>query len=121
LLLHASHEADGEGGPAKGVPITNEDPAAPGESVTVWASGLGLVGGGDAALTDGDTALPVGALVDGEPAEVLSARLPRGAVGVYEVVVALPAGVAVSDDVRLQLVENGVVSNTVIFPVRTIQ
>jgi uncharacterized protein (TIGR03437 family) len=121
LLLHASNEQDAEGGPAKGVPITDENPAAPGEVVTVWANGLGLVGAADAALIDGDTVFPVSALVNGEPAEVLSARLPRGAVGIYEVVVALPGGIAVSDEVRLQLVENGVPSNTVIFPVRVSQ
>ncbi len=121
LLLHASNEQDAEGGPAKGVPVTNENPAAPSEVVTVWANGLGLVGAGDADSTEGDTVLPVSALVDGEPAEVLSARLPRGALGVYEVAVALPAGIAMSGDVRLQLVENAVLSNTVIFPVRAAQ
>ena len=87
----------------------------------MWATGLGLVGAGDADSTEGDTALPVSALVNGESAEVLSARLPRGALGVYEVVVALPAGVAAGDAVRLQLVENAVLSNTVIFPVRASQ
>jgi uncharacterized protein (TIGR03437 family) len=121
LLLHTSNEQDIEGGPSKGVPITNESPAAPGEIVTVWANGLGLVGSADAASTDGDTVLPVGALLNGEPAEVLSARLPRGAVGVYEVVVALPPGMAASNEVRLQLVENAVVSNAVIFPVKAAQ
>ncbi len=121
LLLHASNEQDGEGGPAKGVPITNESPAAPGEVVTVWATGLGLVGGGDRFSTDGDTVLPVNALVNGEPAEVLSARLPRGVAGIYEVVVALPRGLAAGDGIRLQLVENAVPSNTVIFPVRAPQ
>jgi len=120
LLLHATNEQDGEGGAAKGVPITNESPAAPGEVVTVWASGLGLVGGGDGASTDGDTLLPVNALVNGEPAEVLSARLPRGVVGIYEVVIVLPAGAA-GDEVRLQLVEDAMLSNTVIFPVKTAQ
>ncbi len=121
LLLHLSNEQDGEGGPAKGVPITDDSPAAPGEVVTVWASGLGLVGAGDAASTDGETVLPVRALVNGEPAEVLSARLPRGAVGIYEVAVALPAGIAASAEVRLQLVENAVLSNTVVFPVKPAQ
>ncbi len=121
LLLHVSNEQDAEGGPAKGVPITNESPASPGEVVTVWASGLGLVGAGDGTSTDGDTVLPVRALVNGVPAEVLSARLPRGAVGIYEVAVALPAGIAASDEVRLQVVENAVASNTVVFPVKSAQ
>jgi uncharacterized protein (TIGR03437 family) len=117
LLLHASNEQDIDGA-AKGVPVTKEDPAAPGELITVWANGLGLVDGGDGHSTEGYTALPVNALVNGEPAEVVSARLPPGVIGIYEVVVALPASVAAGDEARLQLAVNGAVSNTVIFPVR---
>jgi uncharacterized protein (TIGR03437 family) len=79
------------------------------------------VGSGDGASTDGDTVLPVRALVNGEPAEVLSARLPRGALGIYEVAVALPPAVAASDEVRLQIVENAVLSNAVVFPVKSAQ
>jgi uncharacterized protein (TIGR03437 family) len=118
LLLHASGEHEVEGGPAKGAPITDESPAAPGEVVTLWASGLGLVSGGDGGSTEGDTLLPVNALVNGEPAEVLSARLPRGVVGIYEVVVALPAAIAAGAEVHLQLAENAMLSNTVIFPIK---
>jgi uncharacterized protein (TIGR03437 family) len=116
LLLHASSIPDREGSPASGAPITPESPAKPGETITVWASGLGLAGTGDSA--EGETALPVSALVNGEPAEVVSARLPRGVVGIYEVVVALPGNLAENDEVRLQLAENTMLSNTVVFPVK---
>jgi uncharacterized protein (TIGR03437 family) len=55
--------------------------------------------------------------VNGEPAEVVSARLPKGSVGVYEVVIALPARFVSGQEARLQLVQNSVPSNTVVFPV----
>jgi uncharacterized protein (TIGR03437 family) len=113
LLLHTSEEQEPDGSPAKGAPITAENPAAPGEKVTVWANGLGFVGD--------EAALPVRAMIDDEPAEVVSARLPQGAVGVYEVVIALPARFAAGHEARLQLVQNSVPSNTVTFPVRVAQ
>ena len=129
LLLHVSDEQDIDGGPAKGVPITAENPAAPGEVVTVWASGLGMVGEGDARTIiagvpfearDGEAILPVSALVNGEPATVLAARLPKSAIGIYDVLVVLPAQLPAGEAIRLQLVQNGMLSNAVIFPVKAI-
>jgi uncharacterized protein (TIGR03437 family) len=120
LLLHVGNMQEAEGGPASGVPISAENPAKPGETVTVWASGLGSVGEGDGRSTDGDTLLPVSALVNGQPAQVVSARLPKGVVGIYEVAVTLPASFGDSDEVRLQLVENAALSNTVTIPVKAV-
>ena len=54
--------------------------------------------------------------VNGEPAEVVSAILPQGAVGVYEVRVVLPDGFGSSSSAQLVLVQNGNTSNTVTFP-----
>jgi len=113
LLLHASEEAIVDGAPAQGAPITADLPAVPGERVTVWANGLGFMGN--------DAALPVHALINGEPAEVVSARLPKGAVGIYEVVIALPRHFVPGQEARLQLVQNSIPSNTVIFPVQVAQ
>ena len=110
LLLHASDEiADADGSPAKGAPITADRPAIPGEQITIWANGLGFLGN--------EASFPVRAVVNGEPAEVVSARLPKGSVGVYEVVIALPARFVSGQEARLQLVQNSVPSNTVVFPV----
>jgi uncharacterized protein (TIGR03437 family) len=120
LLLHVSKLQENESGPASGVPISAESPAKPGETVMVWASGLGLVGEGEARSTDGDTVLPVRALVNGEPVQVVSARLPKGVVGIYEVVLRLPANLEDSEEVRLQLVENAMQSNTVTIPVKAV-
>lgn len=113
LLLHASLQPDNDGSPAKGSPITAEDPAAPGEKVTVWANGLGFLGE--------EAGSPVRAVINGEPVEVVSARLPKGAVGVYEVVITLPAHFSTGQEARLQLLQNSAASNTVIFPVQAAQ
>ncbi len=113
LLLHASGEQPEDGGPAKGAPITPDQPATAGEKITIWANGLGFLGS--------EAAFPVHAMINGEPAEVVSARLPRGAVGVYEVVIALPAHFANKPEARLQLVQNSIPSNTVTFPIQVTQ
>ncbi len=112
LLLHASDQPS-DGTPSQGVPITAENPAAPGERVTIWANGLGF---------QGDSApYPVHATLNGDPVEVISARLPKGAIGIYEVVVALPPHIAPGSEARLQLVQNSVPSNIVQFPVQRTQ
>jgi uncharacterized protein (TIGR03437 family) len=109
LLLHASNDLVGDGGPSQGAPVTEEHPAVPGERITVWANGLGFAGD--------ESPLPLHAMVNGEPAEVVSARLPKGAVGIYEVVIVVPAHFPLRQEARLQLVENSIPSNIVIFPV----
>jgi len=110
LLLHSDVQPE-DGRPATGAPITGENPATPGERVTVWANGLGFTGD--------ESALPIHAVVNGEPVEVISARLPKGAVGVYEVLIALPAHFSAGQEARLQIVENAVASNTVVFPIQS--
>ncbi len=79
-----------------GAPVTEDNPAAPGETIVVLASGLGLVGP-EAAKTAMETGKPyegpevndplefVSSLVGGRTANVLFAGLKQGAVGVYEV------------------------------------
>lgn len=79
-----------------GAPVTEDNPAQPGETIVVLASGLGLVGP-EAARQAMKTGLPydgpemndplefVSSLVGGRTANVLFAGLKRGAIGVYEV------------------------------------
>ncbi len=106
MLLHAPD----------GVPLSPEDPAKPGELLTVWATGLGAVV--SEANDDGgfNTVLPVHASVNGNPVEVVSAALPAEATGVYEVRLRLPAQLARGSS--LVLVENEAASNAVTFPVK---
>jgi uncharacterized protein (TIGR03437 family) len=79
-----------------GAPVTEDNPAQPGETIVVLASGLGLVGpeAAKAAMKTGrpydgpeinDPLEFVSSLIGGRTANVLFAGLKRGAVGVYEV------------------------------------
>lgn len=106
MLLHAP----------EGVPLSPEDPAKPGELLTVWATGLGAVV--DEANEQGgfETVLPVHASINGNSVEVLSAALPAEATGVYEVRLRLPA--QLPRDASLVIVENDARSNAVTFPVK---
>ena len=79
-----------------GAPVTEDNPAQPGETIVVLAAGLGLVGPEPARLAM-KTGLPydgpemndpvefVSSLIGGRTANVLFAGLKRGAIGVYEV------------------------------------
>jgi uncharacterized protein (TIGR03437 family) len=100
LLLHAA-----------GAPVSADVPAKPGEVVTIWATGLGQVDNGNR-----QTLRPVNVTVNDEPAEVVSAILPQGAVGVYEVRVILPSALLPGGSAQLLLSQSGSTSNTVSFP-----
>jgi uncharacterized protein (TIGR03437 family) len=111
LMLHAGAGAEAA------VPVTPESPAIAGEVVTLWGTGLGLVNGAAREELDADVQNPVSAWVNGAPAEVVSAKLPQGALGVYEVRVLLPADVAAKKTAQLYIAQAGNTSNTVTFPV----
>jgi uncharacterized protein (TIGR03437 family) len=123
LMLHSS-------GPAEqaGTPVTAEDPARPGEVLVFWAAGLGAVeSGSERAPTmgvpfagpDATVASRVSAVIGGRSAPVLSATLPQGSIGVYEVRVQLPADLPGDSHAELLIAQEGAVSNTVTIPVRS--
>ena len=115
------HSADGNG---KGTPVTDADPAKPGEIITVWATGLGAVeddpespvsageayDGGDLSVLN-----PVRASIAGRPAEVLSASLPKGSLGIYEIRIHLPPDLSADRKTPLFISQAGSTSNTVTF------
>jgi uncharacterized protein (TIGR03437 family) len=120
------HESSGENG--AGLPVTEESKAKAGETLTIWAAGLGLV-----PATDNDSPAkagipfsgpsseainPVTAEVNGQPAEVISARLPKSSVGVYEVRIAMPSIAIAKGEAQLRIFQNGIPSNTVMMPVQ---
>jgi uncharacterized protein (TIGR03437 family) len=108
-----------------GAPITAGNPARAGDLITIWAAGLGMVKAdsgsipatGAPAGSSADVAAPVGVRVNGEPAEVVSAKLPVDAIGVYEVQVRLPAVLETRSAVSLSISQDANTSNTVTFPV----
>jgi uncharacterized protein (TIGR03437 family) len=120
ILLHRPNDGEDSGG----TPVTAESPAVPGEIVTVWATGLGPVMADEASPVEGvpfagpDAAvtLPVAASVNGRIAQVLSATLPRGAIGIYEVRVLVP-DTETSQRAQLVITEHGINSNAILFPV----
>jgi uncharacterized protein (TIGR03437 family) len=105
LLLHADAAASG------GVPVTPETPARAGEVITAWGTGLGT------ADEDGKVLNPVNAWVNGMRAEVISAKLPRDAIGVYEIRLILPPDSGGKGTAQLFLTQAGNASNTITFPV----
>ncbi len=122
ILLHAGAGTAHE----DGSPVTESSPAKPGEILIAWAAGLGPIAEeGTAAIAGrayggaaGELANPVSAQIDGEPVLVLSAKLPTGAIGVYEVRVAVPDFGTSGTEAHLTIAQNGIGSNTVVFPVR---
>ncbi len=121
ILLHPA------GGVADGAPpVTGESPARPGEVLTLLATGLGAVWDNGLAgpvagvpqSVPADVAIPVTAQINGVPATVLSAKLTEGAIGVYEIQIALPTGAFLGTEARLSVTQNGASSNTVSFPIR---
>jgi uncharacterized protein (TIGR03437 family) len=121
MLLHSSADSAGSQ-----TPVSAQAPAAPGEVVSVWATGLHVINapsdpgpvagipysGSDLSLT------PLHAVVNGVPAEVISAVLPETSIGVYELKIALPTSLN-GPAAQLSISEDGATSNTVTFPVRS--
>ena len=97
---------------AKGTLVDRNAPAAAGEIVQVYCTGLG------AAASGGVVSLPVTAQVGNVPAKVLFAGLAAGFVGLYQVNVEIPAGVAAGDAVSLVLAQNGMTSNSATLAVK---
>ncbi len=112
----------------KGTPVTSSNPAAPGETILLWATGLGsaalsgeakdnLRAGVPNPQADAPVQIPVTAEVNGIAAEVVSATLPQGSIGVYEVRIVLPADLPASEKAVLTVAQDGHPSNAVTIPV----
>jgi phage tail sheath gpL-like len=102
--------------------VTLDNPAAPGETVTIMATGLGL----SHQLTE-NTGIPysgpptepdafVSSLAGGKTANVLAATMMPGAVGVYEVQLELNSSMPTDPLTQLTIAQDVFVSNIVTFP-----
>jgi uncharacterized protein (TIGR03437 family) len=111
-----------------GAPITEANPARPGEIITVYATGLGFVQPDEAKFALGNGKpydgppnslnTPVDdAIAGGKTANVLSASLKEGAVGIYEVRLMLNADIPTNPLTQLTIAQGLYVSNIVTFPV----
>ena len=116
-----------------GSPVTQANPAAPGETILVYATGLGTIGPPDAtaaevtgtkykgpALNDPAQHNPqafVSSLAGGSTANVISANLAPGMVGVYEVRLELGLGTPPGPLTPLTIAQDIYTSNIVTIPV----
>jgi uncharacterized protein (TIGR03437 family) len=111
-----------------GAPITTDNPALAGETIYLYATGLGLVGPNDArnAIVDGqvytgpvanDPVSPVSALGDSAAATVISAGLKVGAISIYEVVMELSSLQPTNPLAQVSIAQDAYTSNVVTIPV----
>ena len=115
-----------------GAPVTNNNPALPGETVIIYATGLGLpdlstgiqnliVTGQQypegAPLTTPVPAQAVSSLAGGSTADVLNASLMPGTVGTFEVLLHLNASLATNQYTGVTISQDIYTSNQVVFPV----
>ncbi len=111
-----------------GAPITIDNPALAGETIYLYATGLGLVGPNDArnAIADGQAytgpainypVSPVSALGDGASATVISAGLKVGAISIYEVVIELSSAQPTNPLAQISIAQDAFTSNVVTIPV----
>jgi uncharacterized protein (TIGR03437 family) len=122
ILLHTADNAEAPGG----TPVTTESPASPGEVLTIWATGLGAIADSEQLPIEGvpfagpaaPVTFPVSASVDGRSAQVLSAELPPGAIGIYQVRILLPPDLPADPKAQLFITEHGMTSNTIVLPVQ---
>ena len=108
--------------------VTEDNPALPGETILIYATGLGAVKPDEArqatltgrrysgpALNDPDEF--VSSLLNGKTANVLSAGLAPGWIGVYEVHLELNSGQFTNPRSQLTIAQSEFVSNIVTVPV----
>jgi uncharacterized protein (TIGR03437 family) len=112
--------------------VTPDNPAVPGETIIILATGLGLVSPDEAlrALMTGVAyngpvanapLTSVNATVAGATANVISAGAKVGTIGTYEVYIELSAGLQENPQTRMSISQFFQASNTVILPVGTNQ
>ena len=112
-----------------GAPVTqNNNPALPGETIVVYATGLGLPslspGVGPYILTGqpwtGPPTSPqsfVSSQIDNATANVLRAELAPGLIGIYQVYLNLPSSLNTNPKAELYIAQNAFRSNVVTIPV----
>ncbi len=107
---------------ANGTAVDKTAPAAPGETISLFAAGLGatdppVAAGAVTPSTPNKLVIPVTATVDSKPATIKAAGLQVGAVAIYQVDVVIPAD-AKDGDLAVELSQDGQVANTALVPVK---
>lgn len=111
-----------------GAPVDANNPAVPGEIITFYATGLGLITppAANSAIVDGaqytgpavnDPVSFVSSLINNTTANVVSAGLMVGAVGIYQVLLQLGGGTLPSPLAQVTISQDIYTSNVVTIPV----
>ena len=113
----------------KGAPVTSNNPALPGEFLTLYATGLGLpvlnqniqslLVDGQQYPSSGPITVPqqsVSAIAGGSTADVLQVTLLPGTVGMFQVLVHLNDSLPTNLNTEITIAQNSFVSNPVAFP-----
>ncbi len=118
------------GASVAGAPVTMDNPAVPGELITIYATGLGVIGPAGAQNYENDGApypidgppnaptAPVdNAQIGGKTASVLFSGLKQGLIGVYEVQLLLDVGLPTNLQTQMFIAQNVFTSNICTIPV----
>jgi uncharacterized protein (TIGR03437 family) len=112
-----------------GAPITFDNPAQPGETFYVYATGLGLVNdlnGNNVTILDGvpyngpqpnNANTFVSSLAGGKTANVIYAGIPPGGIGSYQIVLELNPDVPPNTEAQLTISQDIYTSNIVTIPI----
>lgn len=114
----------------KGAPVTVDNPALPGETIIVYATGAGLpvlTSGNQSLIVDGQAypqggpitapMSPMNAIAGGSTADVLQCTLLPGSVGLFQVLLHINSGLSTNQYASLTIAQDIYVSNVVTFPV----
>jgi uncharacterized protein (TIGR03437 family) len=113
--------------------ITPENPAGPGELITVYTAGMGLVADANGGLIVPVAGTPYSgpqpnsavqnnfatATLGGQTAQVVSAGFGAGSYGMYQLNLIVPTGLTANAATQLYVAQNAFISNTVTLPVGT--
>jgi len=95
--------------------VTPQNPARAGDTLQVYAAGLGAtnppVASGEASPESSTVTNPVSVTVGGVPAAVVFQGLAPGFVGLYRVDLIVPSGVTAGGEVPIVITQNGIPSN----------
>jgi len=111
----------------EGAPITEDNPAVPGETILVYGTGLGIVQPDEAKFAQVNGGAyggpevnapnsPVDAIAGGKTANVLSAGLKQGQIGIYELRLQLNSDLPTNPQTQLTIAQDVYISNIVAFP-----
>ncbi len=113
----------------EGAPVNAQNPAVPGETLIVYATGLGKIKPEEAQKlvrtgqvyngpADNEPEEFVSSLAGAKTANVLFARLKPGMIGIYEVVLELNSDLPTNDTMQLTIAQSFQVSNIVTIPLK---